>query len=459
MFNTGAEANAEPTRSIKGLRIMTVTRRDFWKLALAGGATGTVGAPVAAFATGPAARPADLPKPKGPRIVVVGGGWSGLSLAKTLKREDARLDVVLIEPRATFFSCPLSNLWLADLVTLETLVRSYLDAAVAGGYLYFNATLVDLDREKRRAHTERGWIGYDALVLAPGIDYDYAAMGVTDPTAQATMAARYPAGFRFGSEHLSLGRKIAAFKGGIFALNAPPGIYRCTASVYERACLIAAKFKKARIKGKVVLLDPRAEPTVNVGGFLTAFKDLHADHLEYMPSTEINGVDPESRRIKTTFDDVAFDDAAFYPRVRGAVLLETLGLVDPKSAQKEARIDPLTNAVVGDERVFVAGDARPMPFAKGGEVARTEALHLAKRIVAMLHGKTVPWQSPVSICYSVVNDAPVEAVVNRSTYRFDMATRQFDFAEAASDNTRSATLGRAAIDWGNRHLDDMFATN
>lgn len=438
---------------------MTVTRRDFWKLALAGGATGAVGAPAVAFAAGPAARPADLPKPKGPRIVVVGGGWSGLSLAKALKREDARLDVVLIEPRATFFSCPLSNLWLADLVTLETLARSYLDAAVAGGYLYFNATLIDLDREKRRAHTERGWIGYDALVLAPGIDYDYAAMGVTDAAAQATMATRYPAGFRFGSEHLSLRRKIATFKSGIFALNAPPGIYRCTASVYERACLIAARFKKAKVKGKVMLLDPRAQPTVNVEGFLTAFKELHADHLEYLPSTDIKGADPEARRIQTAFDDIQFDDAAFYPRVRGAVLLERLGLVDPKSAQKEARIDPLTNAAVGDERVFVAGDARPMPFAKGGEVARTEALHLANRIVALLQGKTVPWQSPVSVCYSVVNDAPVEAVVNRSTYRFDTTTGQFDFAEAASDNARSAALGRAALEWGERHLTDMFAVN
>lgn len=74
-------------------------------------------------------------------------------------------------------------------------------------------------------------------------------------------------------------------------------------------------------------------------------------------------------------------------------------------------------------------------------------------------GKDVPWQSPVSICYSVVNDAPMKAVVNRSTYRFDTATSQFDFAEAASDNTRPAALGRAAIDWGNRHLDDMFAAN
>ena len=44
--------------------------------------------------------------------------------------------------------------------------------------------------------------------------------------------------------------EIKEFKKGIFLLTAPPGIYRCAASPYERACIIAAHFKKNKIPGK-----------------------------------------------------------------------------------------------------------------------------------------------------------------------------------------------------------------
>ena len=37
-----------------------------------------------------------LPRPKGQRTVVVGGGWSGLTLAKYIKKASPDMDVVLV---------------------------------------------------------------------------------------------------------------------------------------------------------------------------------------------------------------------------------------------------------------------------------------------------------------------------------------------------------------------------
>ena len=42
--------------------------------------------------------------------------------------------------------------------------------------------------------------------------------------------------------------KLQSFEKGLFVLTAPQGIYRCAASPYERACLIAALFKQKNIK-------------------------------------------------------------------------------------------------------------------------------------------------------------------------------------------------------------------
>ncbi|RMG29695.1 MAG: NAD(P)/FAD-dependent oxidoreductase, partial [Gammaproteobacteria bacterium] len=204
------------------------SRREFLKLsgataaAVAAGGCGTVAGTVAAggskapYTSKVFERAAELPRPKGPRVVVVGGGWSGLTIAKYLKKEDPKLDVVLIERRETFMSCPISNLWLADLVKLEFLMHSYLDAARNNGYLFFNAMVVDVDRTRRRVYTNAGYVDYEFLVLSPGIDYNYAAIGVKDPESEYALRQNYPAAFIPGSEHLSLKEKLLNFDGGIF---------------------------------------------------------------------------------------------------------------------------------------------------------------------------------------------------------------------------------------------------
>src|SRR3954465_13066289 len=49
------------------------------------------------------------------RVVVVGGGFGGAACARALKRAQANLQVILIEPNAVFTSCPFSNEVIAGL--------------------------------------------------------------------------------------------------------------------------------------------------------------------------------------------------------------------------------------------------------------------------------------------------------------------------------------------------------
>ncbi len=43
------------------------------------------------------------------RVIVIGGGFGGATAARFLRRADPRIDVVLVEPNATFTACPFSN--------------------------------------------------------------------------------------------------------------------------------------------------------------------------------------------------------------------------------------------------------------------------------------------------------------------------------------------------------------
>jgi NADH dehydrogenase FAD-containing subunit len=436
------------------------SRRDFIKISAAGGAAASTGV-IASEANAQAAvlsrvagRAADLPKPGGTRLVVVGGGWAGLTVAKYAKREDPKLDVVLIEPRAIFQSCPISNLWLADLVDYDFITHSFLDAARNNGYNFFNATVVDVDRDARRVFTEQGYVDYDFLVLAPGIDYDYASLGVSDPGDVAALRTRYPAGFKPGSEHISIKNKIADFEGGVFLLTVPGGNYRCLPAPYERTCLIAATFKKNKIKGKVVLLDMNPDITIKGDGFHAAFDELYPDHVEYVPQTTITGIDVAKKTVHTEFDSYTFDDAAIYPRVRAAELIETLGLISPNSLQKEANIDPFGYNVIGDERTYVVGDSRPMPFSKSGNTARSEGKYVAKVIAGRANDRQVAWESPHTICYSVVSAEPMQAIMVDAYYAHDGTNFGFDRVNMVQE--RDEALALATLEWARGHYRDMF---
>ena len=438
-----------------------LTRRDFVKLTGAALAAGMAGS--AAHAAPESAAilrtKAYLPKPKGPRVVVVGAGTAGLTIAKYLKKENAKLDVVLVEKRAMYSSCFSSNLWYSDVINLEFLAEhSFLDAARNGGYLFFSATCTGVDRSSRTLFTDQGDVDYDYLVLAPGIDYDYERIGIKDPETEYRLRTEHPAGWMMGTEHVSIKRKIENFKGGIFVQTVPSGNFRCKPAPYERACMIASYFKQHKIKGKVLLLDHNPDIAVKKAGFHAAFEDMYKDYVEYVPSVNITGVDVTKKTIETEFDSYQFDAAAIYPGVRASKLIEVVGLVDPKSPQKEANIDVLRYHVPGDPRVYVAGDSRPMGFPKSAHLANSEGKYVAKLIAAHEAGKTIEWVSPSSVCYSLVNAQPKEAISMWVSYNYDGNTKAFSPAKESTgtDETRDAAKGEAALDWAQTLYSDMF---
>ncbi len=435
-----------------------VERRRFLRGSARAAAAAAVAAtgllePAAAAVSGRTARPADLPGKSGPRCVVVGGGVSGLTMARALKQANQAFDVVMVEPNATYMSCFFSSLWLADLVGLNALTHSFCDAAKDGEYIWLQGKLIDLDREAKRAYTSEGYIDYEYIVIAPGIDYNYASLGLHDPAMAVMCAQNYPAAFKPGSEHLSLKNKLERFEGGVFLLTAPSGNYRCLPAPYERACMVAAYFKQKKIKGKVLLLDAGEKPFAPLApGFLAAFEELYKEFLVYTPLTFISSVDPVKKLVATEFDTFKFDDASIYPRIRAAKLIEDLGLHDPKSPQLEADIDVHTYACKGDHSCYVTGDARPMPFSKSANTANTEAQFVARLIAAREAGKEIAWESPHTLCYPMVDANPAQAIMVQTRY----AKQDFAFTDVKIDNNRSAANAKAGLAWGEGLYRNLF---
>jgi NADPH-dependent 2,4-dienoyl-CoA reductase/sulfur reductase-like enzyme len=158
----------------------------------------------------------------GRRVVIVGGGWGGLTAARHLRRLVPGLEVLLIDRDAAFRSLPLSNSWLVGRTPDAPLQQDYATAARAWGYRAIRADVTAIDRERRRLHTAQGALGYDWLILAAGIRHDYGPWLGGDARAIEATRRLYPAGFLANEELDALKQNLADFRGGDLLMTVPP---------------------------------------------------------------------------------------------------------------------------------------------------------------------------------------------------------------------------------------------
>jgi NADH dehydrogenase FAD-containing subunit len=447
---------------------MSISRRDAMKLSAAVVAASTISGCTTSSEVKPEIKKeksnsfkAPLADAKGPRVVVVGGGWSGLSVAKNVKLLAPNADVVLVEQRDQFVSCPMSNLWLVDRVDLEFLTHDYLKGAREHKYTYFHATAIGLDKQNRLLKTSNGDVKYDYIVFAPGIDYDYSNW-TDDMVLEQRLRTEYPAGFISGSEHHTLKQKIKNFKGGNFIFTVPAGNYRCLPAPYERACMVADYFKTNKIDAKVLILDENNDITIKEHGFHTAMEELYDGYLEYHPNAKIESIDLEEKLVETEFEEFKFEDAAFYPHVRGGKILELAGIAkDTVYNKMEGDINPITYEVYGEKNIFVSGDARPMGFSKSGNTSNTEGQYVAKIIANRINNKpAIKWISPVTICFSAVSINPERAIYIHSEYAYNKKTKEFSFATPLTSEIWKGKEGldnaKGLYDWARSMYIDMF---
>ena len=444
---------------------MPISRRDAIKLSGAFLASSSI---TYANQTQKVSQTTSIPKFKAPiadttqqRVVIVGGGWSGLSIAKNIKLLTPNTDVILVEQRQQFVSCPMSNLWLVDRIDLEVLTHDYLKAARENNYTYFHATAIGLDKTNQILHTSNGDISYDYIVFAPGIEYDYSAW-TDDILLEYKLRTHYPAGFIAGQEHHTLREKILNFKGGNFIFSVPTGNYRCLPAPYERACMVADYFKQKGVKAKVILLDENNDITIKEHGFHTVMEELYKDYLEYYPNSKIENIDLENKIVETEFEEFSFDDASFYPHVRGGKILEIVGIAKDTIYNKmEGDINPITYEVYGEKNIFVSGDARPMGFSKSGNTSNTEGQYVAKVIAARINKQpAIKWISPITICFSAVSIDPERAIFIHSEYAYDKKKKAFSFATPVTSEIWKGDEGlnnaKGLYDWADALFNDMF---
>ena len=85
-----------------------------------------------------------------PKVVVIGGGAGGATAARYIAKDsDGAIDVTLIEPTRTYYTCFFSNLYLGGFKELSDLAHSYGKLASDYGINVVHDMAVGVDRAAR----------------------------------------------------------------------------------------------------------------------------------------------------------------------------------------------------------------------------------------------------------------------------------------------------------------------
>jgi NADPH-dependent 2,4-dienoyl-CoA reductase/sulfur reductase-like enzyme len=362
------------------------SRRDFLKGVTAGSGAALLPTPM-------------LARGATPRVVVVGGGFAGASVARALRRADPAISVHLVEEKHTFTACPFSNSVIAGLREIATQQFGY-DKLAADGITLVLGSATAVDAQARAVVLATGTrLDYDRLVLAPGIDIRWGALG--GYTEQA--AEEMPHAWKAGGQTLLLRRQLEAMDdGGTVVISAPANPFRCPPGPYERASLIAYYLKTRKPRSKLIVLDAK-DAFSKQRLFLNAWKELYADLLEWLPLSKggaVTEVDPATKTFITDFDKHQASVGNVIPPQKAGYIAEIAGVADRTGW---CPIDPITFESKLVPNIHVLGDAAiagAMP--KSAFTANAQAKVCAAALARLLRGEAPATPKLINTCYSLV---------------------------------------------------------
>ena len=376
-------------------------RRDFLKLTAAAATLSAAGCATTSASRG--------------RVVVIGGGFGGATAAKYIRMWDPSIDVVLVEREASFVSCPISNLVLGGYSTMQQITTGY-DGLRRHGVQVVRDEAVAVDAAKKTVRLARGGdLTYERLVLSPGIDFTF---GDVAGYEAAMGAGGVLHAWKAGPQTVALRKQLEDMKdGGVYVISVPMAPYRCPPGPYERASIVAAYFKQAKPRSKVLVLDANPDVTSKPGLFKAAWKDLYGGTLEYRGNSKAIGVDARSRTVKLEVEDVKGDVLNVVPPHGAGDIARKAGLVAGNN--RWCDVDWRTMESKAVKGIHVLGDATlsagGMP--KSGSMANNHAKIAAAAIVEILNGRAPQPVKILNTCYSFVS--PKEAIRVSSVHEWD----------------------------------------
>jgi NADPH-dependent 2,4-dienoyl-CoA reductase/sulfur reductase-like enzyme len=373
-----------------------------------------------------------------PRVVVVGGGAGGATAARYIAKDsEGEISVTLIEPTRKYYTCFFSNLYLGGFKQIEYIGHSY-GTLAAGGVNVVHDWAIGVDRDAKTVSLAGGGtVGYDKLILSPGIDFVEGAVEGWDLSAQNAM----PHAYKAGSQSELLKAQLEAMpQGGTFAMVAPPNPYRCPPGPYERVSMVAHFLKANNPTAKIIVADPK-EKFSKQALFQEGWANHYAGMVDWIGADFGGGevsVDPNAMSVTIDGEETKVDVCNVIPAMKAGRIAELAGVTDGNWAP----VNAADMSAKADPDIHVLGDAASQgDMPKSGYSANSQAKVCANAVRGALTGTRVFPAKFANTCWSLIdtNDGVKVGATNEATDEKIAKVDGFISATGESAELRKAT--------------------
>jgi NADPH-dependent 2,4-dienoyl-CoA reductase/sulfur reductase-like enzyme len=390
-----------------------------------------------------------------PHVVVVGGGAGGATAARYIAKDSkGAIDVTLVEPTRTYYTCFFSNLYIGDFRTLDSLAHSYGTLASEYGVNVVHDWATGVDRDAKEVALAGGSrLGYDVLVLSPGIDFVEGSVPGWDVSAQNKMPHSYKAG---SQTELLKAQVMSMSEGGVYAMVAPPNPYRCPPGPYERVSMVAHQLKQKNPSATILILDPK--PKFSKQALFEEGWQKHYPGMIQRLGPDFGGgnveVRPDAMEVVIDGSPEKVDVCNVIPAQKAGRICHQAGLTDGNWAP----VVPATMQSRMDENVYILGDATSQgDMPKSGYSANSQAKAASMAIRgALTDARTFPPRYS-NTCWSLI--APADGVKVGASYEptEEKIAKTDGFISATGEDSalRKATY-EESLGWYSGITSDMF---
>jgi len=339
--------------------------------------------------SGPSAAP-DLGRA---RVLIIGGGTAGITVAARLARAGEQ-EIAIIEPSEKHYYQPLWTLVGAGIASAEETERDE-ERLIPEGVRWIKDFAEEIDPVAQIVRVRGGGrVGYDFLVVAPGIQLDWDAIpGLRRALETDSVSSNYD--FRLAPKTW---RIIEGFRGGTALFTHPAGAIKCGGAPQKIMYLACDHFRRTGVLPRSHVIFGAATATIfGVPEFRAVLETVVA---RYGIDTRFghNLVEVVPERKEAIFQKVGDPQAA-----RVTIAYDILHAVPPQSApdfikrspiahqdgpnKGWAKADKLTLQNPDHPNVFALGDASELPTSRTGAAIRKQAPVLVANLLAVMRGK------------------------------------------------------------------------
>lgn len=333
------------------------------------------------------------------RVLVIGGGFGGLSATRALAREPVHVTVIdranhhLFQP--LLYQVAMAGLSPGEIaVPIRGVLRDQENARV------LLAEVTDIDLDARQVHTrEIPRLDYDYLVLAPGAENTYfghdewaaVAPGLKSIDDAVEIRRRVLMAFERAEREPDpvLQRRHLTF---VVIGGGPTGVELAGAIAELATFVLARDFRAIRSDAtRVVLVEGGARILSSFDGALgeRAVASLTDMGVEVRTGLKVTGIDAEG--VHAGDEHIPASTVLWAAGVRGSGLLARVGLPVDRAGRVPVEADCSLPAhpevfVIGDAATFIpAGEAHPLPGVS--PVAMQQGRFVAGQIGARIAGR------------------------------------------------------------------------